>query len=343
MKHIGMDIDSTTTHVSVFSHHGREILHTKVATREPDLVAFMTSISGPAQVALEESQMADWVTRIIEPHAARVIRCLPQHNRLISESEKKYDREDARSLAELLYLGKLKAVHHAPWAYRQLRESVRAYWTASRDLAQAKSRLKAFYLFNGVHCTGEKVYAPRHRAAFSKQLEKRAANLRLVEQLYLHLDGCRTRKAAHIRILKELSQAFRQDRDHLITHPGIGFIGACTLIAYLEGGWRLRNKRRLWQYCGVGLRRHESAGKGRRGATRKGNRYLKNVLMTAAATIAGRKHLHSALTRMWQAGIAAGVPAGRMKRNLARKVAVLAQRCLRFKEEYDDDRIATRP
>lgn len=78
-------------------------------------------------------------------------------------------------------------------------------------------------------------------------------------------------------------------------------------------------------------------------ATRKGNRYLKNVLMTAAATIAGRSHSHSALSRMWQAGIAAGVPADRMKRNLARKVAVLAQRCLRFKEGYDDDRIATRP
>jgi hypothetical protein len=65
------------------------------------------------------------VTRIIEPYATRVIRCLPQHNRLISESEKKYDREDARCLAELLYLGKLKAVHHAPWGYRQLREGVR--------------------------------------------------------------------------------------------------------------------------------------------------------------------------------------------------------------------------
>jgi transposase len=181
----------------------------------------------------------------------------------------------------------------------------------------------------------------RYRAGFSKQLEKRAANLRLLEQLYLHLDACRTRKAAHIRILKELTQGFRIDRDHLITHPGIGFIGACTLIAYLEGGWRLKNKRWLWQYCGVGLRRHESAGKGRRGATRKGNRYLKNVLMTAAATIAGRSDSHSALTRMWQVGITAGVPADRMKRNMARKVAVLAQRCLRFKEEYDDDRIAT--
>ncbi len=173
MKHIGFDVDSTTTHISVFSERGREILHTKVPTCEADLVAFMESVSGPKQVALGESQMADFVTRIIELHSAKVIRCLPQHSRLISESENKHDRADARSLAELLYLGKLKAVHHAPWGYRQLREGVRAYWTASRDLARTKSQLKAFYLFNGFHCVGERVYAARYRAAFTRQLEKK--------------------------------------------------------------------------------------------------------------------------------------------------------------------------
>jgi transposase len=341
MKHIGLDVHSTTTHISVFSDRGREILHTKVATREADLVAFMESVSGPKQVVLEESQMADWVTRIIEPYATKVIRCLPQHNRLISQSENKYDREDARNLAELLYLNKLKAVHHAPWVYRQLREGVRAYWTASRDMARAKSRLKAFYLFNGVHCTGEKVYSSRYRAGFLQQVEKRSGNKRLLEQLYLHMDFCRARKAAHIKILRELVESFEQEVRCLKTHPGIGFIGACTLIAYLENGWRLKNKRKLWQYCGVGVRRHESKGIGHRGASRKGNRYLKNVVMTAAAAIASRRKADNALTRRWLAGVEAGIAPDRMKRNLARKVAVLAQRSLRFKEGYDDDRVVT--
>jgi transposase len=341
MKHIGFDIDSTTTHISVFSERGREILHTKVATREADLVAFMMSISGRKQVALEESQMADSVTRIIEPYASKVIRCLPQHNRLISQSEKKYDREDARNLAELLYLNKLKAVHHAPWAYRQLREGVRAYWTASRDMARAKTRLKAFCLFNGIHCVGEKVFSSRYRAHYIQQIEKQSGNKQLLEQLYLHMDLCRIMKAAHIKILRDLSKFSKQDVKCLKSHPGIGFIGSCTLIAYLENGWRLKNKRKLWQYCGVGVRRHESAGKGHRGASRQGNRYLKNVVMTAAAAIASRREANNALTRMWRSGVEAGIAGDRMKRNLARKVAVLAQRSLRFKEEYNDDRVAT--
>jgi len=343
MKHIGLDIDSTSTHISVFSDRGRETKRTCIPTREADLVAFMLSIPGPKRVALEESQMADFVTRIIAPHVTRVIRCLPQHNRLISESENKCDPEDARNIAELLYMNKLKEVHHAPWNYRRLREGVRAFWTASRELARAKVRLKAFYLFNGVHCVGERVYSQRHRKNYQEQIREQSGNQHLLEQLYLRLDFCRATKAAHVKILRQLAQPFQEDVGCLQSCPGIGFIGACTLAAYLQNGWRIKNKRKLWQYGGVGLRRHESAGVGRRGATRKGNRYVKNVLLTAAAAIASRKTANNALTRWWHAGVLAGIPVDRMKRNLARKVAVIAHRSLRFKEVYNDDRVMTTP
>ena len=341
MKHIGLDIDSTTTHINVLSDRGREIKRAAIPTREAELVAFMLSVPGAKQVALEESQMADFVTRILKPHVTKVIRCLPQHNRLISESEQKCDEADARSLAELLYLGKLKPVHHAPWDYRQLREGVRAYWTASRDLARAKSRLKAFFLFNGVHCVGEKVYSRRYRSDFYKEIAPRSANTEILQQHYAHMDVCRDRKAAHIKILRRLAKVFQKDVVCLKSHPGIGFICACTLVAYLESGWRFKNKRKLWQYSGIGIRRHESAGTGHRGASRKGNRYVKNAIMTATASIAGRRNADNALTRMWRAGIQAGIDPERMKRNLARKVAVLIQRSLRFKEEYDDARVVT--
>lgn len=343
MKHIGMDVHSTTTQVSIFNDRGSEIRHTKVRTEEADLVALLLSIPGPKQVALEESQMADFVTRILTPHVSRVIRCLPQHNRLISESEKKCDREDAKVLAELLYLGKLRGVHHAPWEYRQLREGVRAYWTVSRDLARAKNRLKAFYLFNGVHCVGEEVYAKRRRAKWVQAIAQRSGNTQLLARHYEQLEFCRDLKAKHVQILKELAGPLQRDVHGLRSYPGIGFLGACTLVAYLEDGWRLKNKRKLWQYCGIGIRLHESNLKGRRGASHKGNRLVKNTLMTAVATISSRRDADHALSRMWRAGIEAGIEPSRMKRNLARKVAVLAQRSIRYKEEYDDDRVVTTP
>jgi transposase len=341
MKHIGMDVHSTTTFISILNDRGREINRTKVKTQEADLVAFLLNTSGPKQVVLEESQMADFVTRIIEPHVTKVIRCLPQHNRLISESEKKLDPEDAKNLAELSYLGKIKSVHHAPWEYRQLREAVRAYWTGSRDLTRAKNRLKAFYLFNGIHCEGDKVYAKRDRSKWMKESAKRSVNPKLLRRHYMQLDFYRDSKAEHVKILREQAKPMNEDIRRLMTYPGIGFIGACTLVAYLQDGWRLKNKRKLWQYCGIGIRIHESNERGHRKASRKGNRFVKNVLMTAAISIASRRSADNALTQIWWTGVANGTDPTRMRRNLARKVAVLAQRSLRFKEEYDDDRVVT--
>jgi len=341
MKHIGLDTHSTTTVATVLSDRGRKILRRQMPTRELDLIDFMQSIPGPKRVALEESQMADFVTRVIAPYATEVIRCQPQHNRLISESEDKCDDRDAYSLAELLYLNKLKSVHHPAWEYRQLREAVRAYWTSSRDLARAKSRLKACFLFNGIHCEGEKVYSKRHQKQYRERFHSRSGNLNLLDLHYAELDSCRNRKAGHVRVLRNLAKALHEELERLQSIPGIGPIGAYTLLAYLENGWRIPNKRKLWQYCGVGIRRHESNGKGHRGASRKGNRYLKNTLMTAAAAVAARKSNDNALKRRWQAGLAAGVASDRLRRNLARKIAVLAQYVLRFKEQYNDERVMT--
>jgi hypothetical protein len=118
MKHIGLDTHSTTTVAAVLNDHGRQILRKQIPTRELDLVDFMRSIAGLKMVALEESQLADFVTHVIEPYAIEVIRCQPQYNRLISESKNTCDEQDSQTLAELLYLNKLKSIHHPAWEYR---------------------------------------------------------------------------------------------------------------------------------------------------------------------------------------------------------------------------------
>ena len=342
MKHIGLDLHSTTSVATVLNDRGRKILRRQMPTREFDLIDFMRSVPGPKRVALEESQLADFVTRVLTPYVTEVIRCQPQYNRLISESENKCDKEDSHTLAELLYLNKLKSVHHPAWEYRQLREAVRAYWTASRELTREKNRLKACFLFNGIHCEGEKVYSRRYREGYRERVHRRCGNLNLLDLHYKVLDFCRDRKAEHVRVLRKLAGPFEEEVGWLKSIPGIGSIGAYTILAYLENGWRLPNKRKLWQYCGIGMRKRESAGKGHKSASRKGNRYLKNALMTADSAIAAKRVADNALTQGWQDGIAASVASDRLRRNLARKVAVLAQHLLRFKEQYDDERVAAR-
>jgi hypothetical protein len=97
---------------------------------------------------------------------------IAQFNKLISESEDKCDETDSASLSELLYLGRYKPVYHPALEYRMLREAVRAYWIATRELTRAKNRLKGFFLFNGLHETGDKIYSVHYRSQFLKKLEK---------------------------------------------------------------------------------------------------------------------------------------------------------------------------
>lgn len=342
MKHIGLDVHSTTTNVNVLNDRGKSILRRQIPTQETDLIDLMRSIHGKKRVALEESQMADFVARCLEPHVQEVIRCQPQHNRLISESEEKDDAKDAENIAELLFMNKLKPVHQPSWVYRQLREGVRCYWVSSKDLARTKNRLKAFYLNNGIHCTGQKAYSRKHQKSYREKLESRSGNLNLLDIKYQALDSARVCKAAHVRELRKLSAPLKDDVARLASIPGIAFTGSCTLISYLEDGWRIPNKRKLWQYSGVSLRWRKSNNKGIEGASKRGNRYLKTVLMNAASSIAARRTADNALTQAWRAGLQAGIEPARLQRNMARTIVVLAQHLLRFKEMYRDDQVKTR-
>lgn len=338
MKHIGMDVHSTTTDACVRNGRGVIVLQRRIRTTQKELISFVDGIEGQKRVVVEEDQMADWVTRLLQPHVDEIIRCQPQYNKLISGSEDKCDKMDAKSLSELLYLNRVKPVHHPEMKYRILREAVRAYWIASRDLTRAKNRLKGWYLFNGLQESGRTIYSARNRSKRLKAMQQEGRNTELAELLYEHMDVCRQLKAKHIGLLRKAARPFKGPVKLLSTMPAIGPISAYTLVSLLEDGWRIPNKRKLWRYAGLSLRRHESRDFGVKGASKSGNRLLKRVVMSAAITIvAGGER--NGLLALWERDIRKNVNPKRARRNLARKIVVIAQHLLRFKQEYIDELI----
>lgn len=188
MKHIGLDLGRATTDVVVLNERGQEVLHRRVETREETLVEMMKSIPGEKRVVLEESQMADWVTRVLRPHVTEIIRSQPQHNRLISRAENQDDYLDALHLAQLLFMNQLKAVHHPDLLYLELREAVRAYWRSSAEVTRSKNHVKVFLLFHGIPYHKEEPYSRRHREKFREAIRQRHANLELADCLWLKLE-----------------------------------------------------------------------------------------------------------------------------------------------------------
>jgi transposase len=333
-----MDVHSTTTDVSVVNNRGKEVLYRQVNSTKEELVGLIKSIRGSKRATVEECQMADWVARALTPHVDEFIRCQPRHNRLVSHSESQNDKLDARRLAKLLWLNELKPVHHPDELFLSLREGVLSYWRSSWDLTRNKNRLKAFYLFHGIHCTGKRVYSAAGRNSLYQELEKRSANLELARCLYVQLDQARDLKAMQIRMLGQMFKPVQGEVRRLMTIPGIGRIGAYTLVGYLERGWRFSNKRQLWQYAGLGKRESKSRGQGTEGASKSGNRRIKNVALTAAAAIS-KSAADNALWRIWKRGLDKGEDPRCLRRTVGRKVLVVAQCLLRSRQEYDDERV----
>jgi len=338
MKHIGMDLHSSTTDVCVRNGRGVIILQKRIATSKVELKKLVEGIPGPKRVIVEESQLSDWAARVLTAHVDEVIRCQPRFNRLISASEDKCDKKDAESLSDLLYLNRFRRVHHPELIYRRLRQAVRGYWISSRELTRAKNRVKHCFLGDGLHEVGDQIYSVRTRSRNLKRLQKQGGYVELAQLLYERMDESRKLKAKHVRLLREAARPVKNLVAVLMTIPCIGRISAYTIVAFLEDGRRIPNKRKLWKYTGVSIRRHESQDSGTQGASYSGNRLLKHVAMSAAITVVARGETN-ALLKLWERDIRQNVDPKRARRNLARKIVVIAQCLLRSGQEYRDERI----
>lgn len=157
----------------------------------------------------------------------------------------------------------------------------------------------------------------------------------MADSLWEDVDYARRKKACHLRLLRGAAKPCQDEVRRLRGIPGIDIVIACTLVAYLEGGYRFRNKRKLWRYSNLSVRRRESGNKGIESASKEGNRILKNAVFIAVTSIAGSKD--NALRWMAVLQSSQHIDGRRVRRNMARKVLVIAQRLLRSGEEYCDE------
>src|SRR5258705_3219116 len=168
-KYIGMDVHKETISIAVLNSSGKLVMETILETKASMLVQFVQGLRGNLHVTFEEGTWAAWLYDLLRPHVTKVVVCDPRKNALLKTGNKS-DRIDARKLAELLYLNKLKPVYHGEHGVRALQELSRSYLTISGDLARVMTRLKALYRSWAIPCAGKQVYAPRYRSEWLGQI-----------------------------------------------------------------------------------------------------------------------------------------------------------------------------
>ena len=101
MKHLALDAHARTSELSVRDARGRLIDCRQVPTEAHALIESIGHVAGRKTLVVEESNLAGWLKRTLEPHVTRFIVCNPKQNHWIAKDEAKDDPLDANKLSHL--------------------------------------------------------------------------------------------------------------------------------------------------------------------------------------------------------------------------------------------------
>lgn len=344
-RYIGIDVHAESSTIVVLGATGKRLSRDVVATRAPELVAYLRRLRGPVQVCIEETEWSEWLVEILSPHVLRIV-SIPGQRRAGSKN----DESDAFGLAERLRTGQIdQAVYKAPRTFARLRELARLYGKRTGDVVRTKNRLRSLFRRRGISVSGGEIYAGEPRGELVATLPE---SMRLsVELLGLELDGLEALRAEAKAAMLAESHRFPISR-LLETAPGLGPVRVAQMLPIVITPHRFRTKRQFWSYCGFGIVTVSSADwvRGRsggwtrgsvpqtRGLNPKSNRVLKTIFKGAAHTVIHQTRSHP-LRDAYERITAAGTKPNLAELTIARRIAAITLAIWKSQERFDPARL----
>lgn len=340
-KYIGIDIHSESCTIAVMNSAGRQLRQQVVDTQAKVLIEFLKGLAGNRYVCIEEGQLAEWLVETLEPYAKEIAVVQPK-----AHQGHKSDAADAWALAEQLRVrAKGVYVFKPTRQYRSLREAVRTYGIAVKDMTRAKNRFRSLLRARGVANFDSSIYEPEQRSAWIRKLP--AAYRRRAEWLGQQVDSmCEAHETAQGWLKEEAEKCAEVER--LLTLPGFGPIRAAQVVALVVTPHRFRTTRQFWNYCGLAIVTRASSEWKRdssrdgwqhvrgsvqtRGLNRNCCSQLKAVFKGAAITVIAKPN---PLRQHFDQLLANGTKVHLARLTIARRIAAATLAIWKKKEDYD--------
>jgi transposase len=336
MKIVSLDVHTEASQLLAVNEDGEVVLEMKLAT-EPELLrTVIAGIPGPKRVVFEEGPLSGMLMDALSEVADEVISCDPTQNPTIARDENSNDERDAAHLATLAQLGQVHPVYVPPEPYRTWRSLLVHDRRLERWTASTKNAIKALCRRQGIRYRGQRIYEAAGRGWVAGEIESTLLRWQVGSQ-YRQLDLFQQeRQRLLARLRREMKP--RPVVSRLCTVPGVGFLTAATLLAWVVDPGRFKSRSALSAYAGLGLGQGVTAWKpiGRAKASKRGQRQLKRILFLAAHA-ASRSH--SALGRRYQAHRDAGWEQSKAIRDLARTLLRTVCALWKTHKEYDDEQV----
>jgi transposase len=279
---IGLDVHRDFCQIAVWQT-GKVSLAGRVEARPEALLAYAKGLRPTDEVAIEATSGARRVAEILRPHVARVVIANTHRLAAISAAKCKTDRNDARTLAQLLAAGMLEG----SWLPDEQTKALRRRVSRRHNLVVARTRAK------------NEVAAILHRNLSERppmsdlfgaegrhwlgaldlpddEIETLSAALRQVDFLTTEIET----------IERELARfaAGSAEARRLMTVPGVAIITAVTFLAQVGEISRFASPRQLVGYLGLDPRVRQSgngaAFTGR--ISKEGSVLVRHVMVEAA-------------------------------------------------------------
>lgn len=197
----------------------------------------------------------------------------------------KTDRRDAMKLARLARIGELTPVRVPDGADEAMRDLVRGREDAVREQRNARHRLKALLLRNGIAYSGRSAWTAAH-LRWLATVKMPHPPQQIAFQEYLHaVTEAGARIARHEQALRDAlpTWSLAPVVVSLQALRGMRLIAAITLVAEIQDFWRFATPRHLMAYLGLVPCEDSSGPRRRQGAiTKAGNAPARRMLVEVA-------------------------------------------------------------
>jgi transposase len=332
---IGLDLGDRWSFYCVLDEAGKILLEQKVATTPEAMKQIFEKIPR-GLMALETGTHSPWVSRLLRELGYQVIVAHAQKVQLITKSNRKDDRHDARTLARLARIDPelLGPVRHRS-AQAQIHLTV---IRARAELVRARTGL-----VNAARGL-VKSYGQRLPKCGTQQVNRElAAGLKaelrdVLEPLLKEVESLNERIQEYEVRMEKIAQESYPHVELLKQVKGVGTQIALTYVLTLEDPHRFAKSREVG--CFLGLRpgrRNSGESQPQMHISKEGDRYLRTMLVQGAHYILGPFGADSDLRR-WGLKLAARGGKNAKKRAVvavARKLAVLLHRLWVTGEVYE--------
>ena len=332
---IGMDLGDRWSFYCVLDEAGKIILEQKVSTT-PEAIKQTFGKIPRSLIALETGTHSPWVSRLLTELRHEVIVAHAQKVELITKSNRKDDRHDARTLARLARIDPelLGPVRHRS-AQAQIHLTViraRAELVSARTaLVNAARGLVKSYGERLPKCGTQQV-SRELAAGLSTELRE------VLEPLLKEIESLNERIQEYDQRMEKIAKEVYPEVCLLKQVKGVGTQIALTYVLTIEDPYRFAKSREVG--CFLGLkpgRRNSGESEPQKRISKEGDRYLRTMMVQGAHYILGPFGEDSDLRR-W--GRKLGERGGKNAKKravvaVARKLAVLLHRLWVNGEVYE--------